>query len=353
MSKSLRIALPGLLLCLLTPCIWYLGYQRRYCLVPPSGPNAEIVVSACQSPRLVSVSPDGRYISYYARGWYESQSWLLDTLTDERRPDPCWGEWWLSGTMRLGGYVGDANRHGEFWICDLSDGTKVQPQWVEDLPGMVTQAADYNETYSPQVAEWFRNAKQVYYVAFQRWAIALSPDFKAHPEHIYVLTNRLNYPRDSVLRFLQNNQIPYVRIGHAGDGTPLISHNGRFLIPSSGPSGLYAADGKRIGPLYEYVQSQWCCYAYGWASDDSGVYAQGDVNSNADLFALPPPAQPILKLDLPAAYLTPTALRAMHGRQNSQQRAVLFRVAVPLVLLAGGSWYFGRRKRASQTAPGT
>ncbi len=352
MSKPFRIILLVPILCILASCIWYVGYGWHYCLVPPSGPNVEIVVSACQSPRMIGVSPDGRYISYYAQGSDGNQPRLLDTLTNERRPDPGCGEWWLTGTIRIGGDVGDANRHGEFWICDLSDGSRVQPKWVQDAPGMITQAADGSESFSPQVLEWFRDAEQVYYVASQRWAVAMSPDFKTYPGHIYLLTNRLNDPVDSVLRFLTDNHIPYRRIGYAGDGTSRVSHNGRFVLPSLGSPGFYASDGARIGPLYDYVQrDQWCCRAYGWASDDSGVYAQGNVIGDATMFALPPPAQPIMKLDLPTAYLTPEAQQTMRNRQNLQQLALIARIGAPILLVAIGYRCFRRARRAKPAVP--
>src|SRR5690242_9608505 len=104
-SKMLRyscIILLALILCIGLPIAGLEVYIWQYCLFPPSGPNVEVVVSACKSPRLLSISPDGRYISYGTVSG--DQRWLLDTLTNEFHADASCGDWWLDNTIRLGGY---------------------------------------------------------------------------------------------------------------------------------------------------------------------------------------------------------------------------------------------------------
>jgi hypothetical protein len=72
--------------------------------------------------------------------------------------------WSCVSPIRLGGYTQTANYSGGVVICDIKDGTEITPKWVNDIPGATSQLTDYTETYSPEVVEWFRNAKQVYYI---------------------------------------------------------------------------------------------------------------------------------------------------------------------------------------------
>lgn len=311
-----------IVLCLGLPVGLLEVYLWQHCLFAPSGSNVEVVVSACENPRLWGMSPDGRYISYGASTFLSGyRSWLLDTVTGERRLDTCYGDWWLDNTIRLGGgYATQTANYGGFWICDINDRSKVPAQRVDDIPGAITRSADGAETYSPEVVEWFRNADQVYYVSFHRWAVALGPDFKSHPERAYVLASEREYFNPAP-KLLEENQIPYHKIGYPNDGSALVSHNERFERPFwGGDRDFHMVDGARIGPVYDFnFGYDDCCRIYGWAYDDSGVYGQGSTVPEGGMFPYPSKAQPIIKLNLPLEYLSPVARQTMESHQNQKK----------------------------------
>lgn len=329
-----------LILCISLPIVWLEVYIWQHCLWPPSGPNVEIIVSACKSPRLYSVSPNGRYILYLADYHGKYQSLLQDTTTGEERPAFASGRFWLSNTLFL-----DEGYPPQTRVADLSNESLTSLQWVQDMEGTTTQLANGSETYSSEVVKWFRNASQVYYIPRRRWAIALGPDFKAHPENNYILANRAYDFTNSILKFLKEHRIAYREIGYPNNGSDLISHNGRYVMPFLGPDGFYTAEGTRIGPFYDFIRDHRCCLAYGWAYDDSGIYVQGSTVGSGFMLPFPGQVQPILKLNLPPEYLSPAARQVQRSRQNQARMALIIQALVLIMLLVTGSWFFWRRKR--------
>jgi hypothetical protein len=340
--------LVALILCMGLPIIWLEFYRMHHCLFPPSGPNVEVIVSACEWPIMTDLSPDGRYISYWTATTNGSQSWLLDTVTGERRKNTSCGISWLTNAVRLGAWTPSDGYSWEFKVCDINDGSEVSAQWVEGMAGTVTQQGDGTRIYDPKVVQWFQNAEQVYFIAWHRWAVALGPDFKSHPENNYVMAipRRGSYwIEDDILKLLNDNQIAYTVISYPNSGYAGVSHNGQFATPLF-RDGFYTVDGTRIGPLYGNLTNGYkeCCTAYGWAYDDSGIYVQGDTVGSGGMFPYPAKAQPILKLNLPDEYLSPAALQTQEVRQNQARRALLIRIST-MVLLPAGIWFFWWRKR--------
>ncbi len=344
MKKSTRYGwtiLSLLLLCMTLPVLWLEIYRWKYCLFPPSGPNVEVVVSACVAPRLYSISPDGKYMLYLANVHGEIQPLLKDTITDEEHSAFSIGRFWLTTTLFL-----DDAFPPETKVADLSDETLTSLQWVQNMEGTTTQLVDGSQKYSQEVVQWFQGANQVYYISPRRWAVALSKDFKAHPENNYILANKADDFSNSILKFLQDNKIAYEEISYPNNGSDLVSHNKRFVMPSKGSDGFYTIDGTRIGPFYDFIRGDHsCCVAYGWAYDDSGIYVQGDAIGEGGMFPFPPKAQPILKLDLPSNYLTPMAREIRETRQMQVRLKVVTRVSMLILLFAIALWFFWKRRR--------
>jgi hypothetical protein len=294
---------------------------------------------------LYSVSPDGKYLLYTANRHGKYQPLLQDTTIGEEHPAFAIGRFWLNNTLFL-----DEAYPPQTRVADLSDESLTPLQWVQEMEGTTTQLADGSETYSPEVVKWFRNAAQVYYISKQkRWAIALGPDFKDHPENNYILANSYDFS-NSILKFLKDNQIAYTEIGYPDNGSDLVSHNGRFVMPALGPHGLYTVEGTRIGPFYDFIRDHRCCLAHGWAHDDSGIYVQGSTAGSSSTVPFPGQVQPILKLNLPPQYLSAEALQFQRSRQLQALIGKILRVSA-LVLPIMGVWYFRRRKR--KNAPQT
>ncbi|HEU0293374.1 MAG TPA: hypothetical protein VFR47_11600 [Anaerolineales bacterium] len=337
MTKYGFAILIALIFCVSLPVVWLEVYIWQYCLFPPNSPNVEVVVSACDNPTIKMMSPDGRYLPYSVVTSKGYESWVLDTVTGERQLDTTCGNWWLNNTLKLGGITKTAKYPGEFTICDITDGTKIAVEWSEDTIEV-----------PEEVVERFRDAEQVYYISFSRWAIALGPDFKNHPEQVYVLAEGYD-PTHSVLNFLKDNQISYQEINYPNEGKRRVSHNGRFVTKLFGEDGFYTAEGTKIGPLYDNFSRDYpgCCTTYGWAYDDSGVYAQAHIQSGG-MFPNPTPRQPILKLDLPQEYLTPAARQALNVYQNHARVEMMIKVLVLILLLLAGLWFFWWRRKVKR-----
>ena len=336
MTKYGRIILVALILGIGLPIVWLEAYTWQHCVFPPSGSNVEVVVSACKNPTIKMISPDGRYLPYSVVTANGHESWVLDTVTGEQQLDTSCGNWWLNNTLKLGGITQTLNYSGGFTVCDINDGTKVSIEWSEGI----------SEITDP-VVKRFQNAQQVYYISINRWAVALGPDFKTHPEQAYVLAERYGYdPTNSVLKFLKDNQISYHEVSYPNEGSKLVSHNGRFVTKLFGEDGFYTLDGTKIGPLYDNFIREYpgCCTTYGWAHDDSGIYAQAYIQSGG-MFPNPTPRQPILKLNLPPEYLSPTALQTQEARQKQARIALIIQVSILILLLMAGVWFFWWRNR--------
>ncbi|RME44660.1 MAG: hypothetical protein D6791_12650 [Chloroflexi bacterium] len=318
----------------------------KNCWFPPRDPDIEVVVSACENPRLYSVSPDGRYVLYGTHMGTDPQFWLLDTTSGEVRPDPGCDEWWLTNTLRLGVGTPEEPPYGpygwSFSVCDMSDGSITPLRWVEGLPGTTFRREDGSLAFSPEVVAWFQNAEVVYYLSVHKFAIALAPDFKAHPEDNYVLaTPRASRggDREAILKFLEENEIPYIEIPFWEN--PLKrSHDGRFALEWR--SGLVIVDeaGTELA-RYEWGKG----WLFGgqltssyWAYDNSGVYFQLERTGRGSLFLFEPPGpiQPILELKVPGEYLSPAereAQRQLSARWARRRRWQYLRMVSRPVLV--------------------
>jgi hypothetical protein len=121
---------------------------------------------------------------------------------------------------------------------------------------------------------------------------------RIHSQSTYILARGDDDPKNSILKFLKDNQIVYQQIGYPGDGSDVVSHNGRFVIPFLGDEGFYTTDGKKIGPLDDFMNGDLdCCSVDGWAYDDSGIYVQANAQGSGGMFPYPPKAQLILKIN--------------------------------------------------------
>lgn len=345
-------ALIALALCISLPIVGNDYYQSEYCWFPPSGPNVEVVVSACDNPSLRSLSPDGKYMIYVT---YQSESWLRNLETGEVRPTLA-GSHWLNNNLVLGGAVwgGVGEQQAKFAIWDVTDDSITPIQWVQGIEGATTRLEDGSQMFSSEVVQWFQNAEQVYYIKQKKWAIALGADFKNHSETNYILASRTSgqyWKPESILDFLADNYISYTEIDRTIiNGSARESSDGRFIVRSDG---FFTADGQKIGPYIEAGPA-----VYGWAYDDSGVYAQ-HIRSG-EMWVIPK-AQPILKINLPLEYMSPEAqatetMRQLQLTQQKQARqrqdAIMFGgVIVALLMLLGGGWFFWRRRKIKGTQP--
>jgi hypothetical protein len=356
MTRYGSIILIVLILCVSLPVAWLEYDYWQHCWFPPSGPNVEIIVSACEDPIIYGVSRDGRYLSYALRMGDTYQLWLIDTVTGTRERDTSadgwwkYNDWWLGDSVRI---IGEPSNgpHGGFEIADVSNGSKVSVQWVEGIPGTTTRLPDGSETYSSEVVAWFRNAEQVYYISAHQWAVAIGPNFGEHSENNYILAIVGRDSTNSILRFLKDNQIVYQQIGYPNDGSNVVSHNGRFVIPFLGDVGFYTTDGRKIRPLDDFMRGDLdCCSVYGWAYDDSGIYVQANTQGSGGMFPFPPKAQPIIKLNLPPEYLSPAALQNQGAHLNQARITLIIRVLVLIVLLIAGLVLFWWRKKVNGEA---
>jgi len=338
-----------LALCISLPIIWHEYYQLEHCWFPPNGPNVEVVVSACDNPSLRSLSPDGKYMIYVTD---QSASWLLNLNTGEVRPARTTGPYWLNSEMILSGEVwgGVGEERGEFSILDVTDGSLTPLQWVQGIAGTTTRLEDGSQMFSSEVVQWFQNAEHVYYIQQKKWAIALGPDFKNHPESNYILASRRSgqyWKPESILVFLTDNHISYIEIDRTLSGSAGVSHDGRFIARFDG---FFTADGQEIGPMYDFTNyMEGSPVAYSWAHDDSGVYVQYD--RGWDMWTIPK-VQPILKINLPPEYMSPAAraaaeayqLRSAQQKQARQRQGAIMwgSVVVALIVLLSGGWLVWR-----------
>ena len=341
--KSLGLVISiALILCIALPILWLYAYIWQHCLWPPSGPNVEVIVSACEAPRLYSISPDGKYLLYTANRHGKYQSLLQDTTVGEERPAFAMGRFWLSDTLFVNGFV------PQIMVADVSDESLIPLQWVQNIPEATFRNENDTLAFSPEVRNWFRSAEKVYFISWYRWVIALGPDFKNHPEGNYILATP-NTARagdeETIMKFLKDNQIAYTEVGYPNNGSDLISHNGRFVMPSRGTGGFYTVEGTKIGPFYDFIRDRKCCLAYGWAYDDSGIYVQGSTEGSSSTVPSPGQVQPILKLNLPPEYLSPEALQIQRAHQTQALMGMILRVSALVLPLMAGLWFFWRRKR--------
>ncbi len=335
-------AVAMLALCISLPIVWNDYYQLEYCWFPPSGPNVEVVVSACDNPSLRSLSPDGKHMIYVTD---QSESWLRNFSTGEVRPALITAApIWLDNQFVLGTSA----------VWDVRDDSLTQLQWVESMEGTTSRLEDGTLVFSSEVVEWFQRAEHVYYVPeFPIRAIALSSDFKNHPESNYLLktpsTSRAGDDQ-AILTFLEENDIPYIEIGKMLSGSAWASHDGRLIARFDG---FFTAEGEKIGPMYDFTNyMEGSPVAYGWAHDDSGVYVQYD--RGWDMWTIPK-AQPILKINLPPEYMSPAAraaaeayqLQLAQQKQARQRQGVMTwgSLAGAVVVLLGGGWLVWRRRK--------
>ena len=160
-----------LILCVSLPVVWLEVYRWQHCLFPPSGPNVEVVVSACDAPRIYSISPDGKYILYLANHHGKYQALFMDTTTGNEQPAFAIGQFWLSDILFVDGIVPP-----QIWIADISDESLIPLQWVQNIEGATSRLGDSTLVFSPEVVNWFRNAEKVYFVSWHHWAIALGSE---------------------------------------------------------------------------------------------------------------------------------------------------------------------------------
>jgi len=347
LSKPGCIILVVLIFCVSLPIVWLEAYTEQYCWFPPRDPTIQVIVSACDHPTLGMMSPDGRYLPYTiltARGY---EAWVLDTVTGQRQGDTSCGEWWLSKTLKLGGYTQAVDTPGKFTVCDIIDGTKIAAQWVEAIPGTTTQSADGTETFSAEVVEWFRNAEQVYYISFRQWAVALGPDFKVHPERVYVLASEDYYP-NSILKFLKDNQITYTEIDFPNQRPQ--SHGGRFIasfVWREGFNFFTVADEHLISKAELPDLALDTLYA-GWAYDDSGIYILSRAGGSLIIPPLLEKKQPILKIYLPPEYLTQTARQELAAYQKQARTVLVVRISGLIFLVVAGLAFFWWGKKENR-----
>ena len=342
------IILVLLILCISLPIVWLEAYTEQYCWFPPRDPNIQVIVSACDHPTLGMMSPDGRYLPYTIVTAHGYEAWVLDTVTGQLQRDTSCGEWWLSKTLKLGGYTQAVDTPGKFTVCNIIDGTELAAQWVEAMPGTTTQSVDGTETFSAEVVGWFRNAEQVYYISFRQWAVALGPDFKDHPERAYILASEDYYP-NSILKFLKDKQISYTEINFPSQSQR--SHDGRFIasfVWREGFSFLTVADEHLISKA-EMADLALDTMFAGWAYDDSGIYILSRAGESLIIPPILEKKQPVLKIYLPPEYLTSTAQQELADYQKQARTVLVVRFSELIFLVVAGVLLFWWRRKVNRT----
>lgn len=137
----------------LTGCLGYLFLgNNRNCWFPPAGENAQILVSACEQPRLFSISPDGRYVLYslvrQETNRYERR--ILDLQTGQTQTAPDCGAIWLDAKTLVGYKSDEHNLVLSAKVCDVQGKSETSLQNAPFLDNTFSISPEGNYVFNPQ-----------------------------------------------------------------------------------------------------------------------------------------------------------------------------------------------------------
>ncbi|MBI5963534.1 MAG: hypothetical protein HY863_08690 [Chloroflexi bacterium] len=297
--KLLAVVLLVLLCCNL-PSLLFWPLCLKEDLFRPS--NTSVLISACKSAKVFGV-PNGEALFVFEGR--TDRMYMLDLRTSEKRDipdDPLLLDHgvflspelvWLEGSFsRL-----ESPGYRPHYILDLNDGQRyelLELDWLPRLEGF---------KFDPQYYVYFQTAETVFIHHSRNALIALSPDFRQHPERNvifsqYALSQGTNPRKGELLEQLLKDM---------GKGYEIVDFSLQYSdVPS--PTGRYIIRGDGIyisGTHTPVVTRDMGLYFGGWYYDESGVVFRQPgydlINFGPDFgggyYYIP---GPVLKLRLPA-----------------------------------------------------
>lgn len=269
--------------------------------------NTEVIVSACKRPSATGV-PGGEVL--FVREGLTDKIYLLDLRTGEKRDvpnDPLLLDHgiflsselvWLEGSL-----VGpDDPNYRPHYILDLTDGQRYQLLDLNWLPRLS------NGTFDSKYYVYFQPTELFFIHHSKNTLIALSPDFRGHPEgrvilSQYALESGVNAEHGKLLEQLMKNL--GVNYGIADLSTTryadIPSPTGKYVVRNDG---IYLLGTNMPVLTRQYTGGLFMGgYFKSWYYDESGVVVQEGTRyliSSSLLGSYYPIPTPILKLRLPA-----------------------------------------------------
>lgn len=278
-------------------------------------PNAEILVSSCESPGASGV-PGGELL--YVNEKRTHKKYLLDLRTGEKRDipnDPLFLEHgrflsselvWLEGNFRWPG----SSDYRPHYLLDLTNNRRYELVDLDQFPR--TEGDQFTSQYST----YFQMAEKVFLIRSESTLIALSPDFRQHPDR-NVLLSFLSL--GSVGSSSEDTELLEQMMKDMGVGYEVVGSSYSYYytdINATSPTSRYYLHDSDVyisETNMPFATRKMGFYFTGWYYDDSGVIVSGrDIyftdpflpsyaSSSTQLFV----GSPILKLHPP----TPEAYR--------------------------------------------
>ncbi len=296
--KILVVILLVLLCCNLPSVLFWPLCAKQDRDIPP---NTEVLVSACKRPHVRGV-PGGEVL--FVQEGETGKMYLLDLRTGEKRDlpnDPLFlghGVFlsselvWLEGSL-----VGPENpSYRPHYILDLTNGQRYELLDLDLSPRLV------DKTFDPKYYSYFKSAGQVFIHNTENTLIALSLNFRQHPEENVVFSqsslgsSNEGYKNGELLaQLMKNLGVDYEVVDFSLYSGDVPSPTGKYIVSYDG---IYISETNiQIGT------SGMANYFKGWYYDESGVVVH-DAGHNL----LPVPGGggiffirgPVLKLRLPA-----------------------------------------------------
>jgi hypothetical protein len=270
-------------------------------------PNTDVLVSACKNPGVSGV-PGGEVL--FVEEGRTGKMYLLDLRTGEKRKvpdDPLLLEdgiflspelVWLEGSFTRP----ESSGYRPHYILDLTNGQRYELldlDWLPRLEGF---------KFDPQYYAYFQTAEKVFVHHSKNALIALSPDFRQHPERNvifsqYTLSQGTNPKKGELLEQLMKDlgkdyEIVDLSTTRYAD---IPSPTGKYVLRNDG---IYLSGTNIPVVTRQYIGGGFLGgYFKGWYYDESEVVAQKDTTYliNSPMFGTYYPIpSPILKLRLPA-----------------------------------------------------
>ncbi|MBI5824387.1 MAG: hypothetical protein HZB18_10200 [Chloroflexi bacterium] len=235
--KILAVVLLVLLCCNLPSLLFWSLCLKEDLFRPP---NTKVIVSACKSAKVFGV-PGGEAL--FIREGLTDKMYMLDLRTGEKRDipnDPLLLDYGVFLTPELVWLEGSFSRpespgYRPHYILDLTDGQRyelLELDWLPRLEGF---------KFDPQYYAYFQTPEKVFIHHSRNTLIALSPDFRQHPERNvifsqYALSQGTNPQKGELLEKLMKD---------IGKGYEIVDFSLNYVdVPS--PTGRYIVRGDGI-----------------------------------------------------------------------------------------------------------
>ncbi len=296
--KILAVVLLVILCCILPEEIlfWKLCTEQDRDIPP----NTEVIISACKRPHAIGV-PGGEVLFVHERR--SGKMYLLDLRTREKRKvpnDPLLldrGIFLSSDLVWLEGSFSRPESPGyrPHYILDLTNGQRYELLELDWLPRL----DDFK--FNPKYYTYFQTAEKIFIHHSKNALIALSPDFRQHPEgnvvfSQYTLSQGTNPRKGELLEQLMKDLgKDYEILDFSLDYANVPSPTGRYVVRGDG---IYLSGTNTL-----VVNRDMGFYFRSWIYDESGVIFQeggGDLFNFLEARGYYSIPTPILKLRLPA-----------------------------------------------------